>query len=152
MLPLKKTPLCVMHLANAICHANGRNSFLASTESPVRLSYMWRREMKRLDLHLHLSLTFCQKYAVCQISYARKLGFFLKKKKQNHHSALPRLLYGATVSRAKVSHPRASRVFQQIPNRTSGLNWKTGQVDITDIYNFCSFFEELRLFLILLAF
>lgn len=133
-----------MHPANAICHANGGNSFLASTESAVSLAYMWRREMKRLDLHLHLSLTFCHKYAVCQISYARK--------EKEHQEALPQLLHGATPSRAKASRPRAGRMFQQVLNRTSSLNWKIGKVDISDISNFFCFFEELRLFLILRAF
>lgn len=136
-----------MHPADAICHANGGNSFLASPESAVRLSYMWRGEMKRLDLPLHLSLTFCHKYAVCQISYARKEGEKNKSTNEPCHS------YCTGLQHQEQRCPVLERAeCQQTPNHTSGLNWETGKVDINDIYNFCSFFEELRLFLILLAF
>lgn len=58
---------------------------------------MCRREMKRLDLHFHLSLTFCHKYAVCQISYARREGA--------RQGAPPQLLHRAAAPRAEA--PRA---------------------------------------------
>lgn len=49
--------------------------------------------MKRLDLHFHLSLTFCHKYAVCQISYARREGA--------RQGAPPQLLHRAAAPRAE---------------------------------------------------
>jgi len=75
--------------------------------------------MNRLDLHLHLSLTFCHKYAVCQISYARK--------ERKHQQALPQLLHGATAPRAKASWPRAGRVADTKPHKWFELKeWEGG--------------------------